>query len=304
MRRLMPVEPKAGDLEGEGAAEHYDRVTESWQRYVMGDELHFGLFLSPTESLTQAARNLTERLIVEAQLSPGLRVLDLGCGLGTQAVHLAETHRCHVTGVSTSEVGLSHARALAERSHAREQLVFAMADGADTQLASGSFDRVWALESVHLMPNKSAVFSECFRVLRPGGKLALCDVSLVGRLTSGQAEVEGYRMLGHSEAVALRMRDAVHRAMHRAFGSSELSHFETYSRAAETAGFSEIAIEDISNQTRATLEQWGRNAVAHWDALEGAMGRAYLDDLFLALLHMSFGWGRLGGYVVMTARKK
>ena len=86
----------------ERAAHHYDAVTEAWRRWVMGDDLHFGLFASPSDTLAEATARLTRTLASRAALEPELEVLDLGCGVGTSALRLAQEESCYVTGVSTS----------------------------------------------------------------------------------------------------------------------------------------------------------------------------------------------------------
>ena len=94
------------DLHGVGA--HYDQVTSAWE-YLLGADLHYGYFDEPGESLTVATARLTDRMAEAAQLDASLRVLDVGCGIGTPAMTLAERFGCRVTGITISEVGLNRA---------------------------------------------------------------------------------------------------------------------------------------------------------------------------------------------------
>ena len=100
--------------------------------------------------------------------------------------------------MATSQVGVEMAKKNAKEKNLSDRVDFALADATNNGLPDASFDRVWSLESAHLMPDKEALFRECCRVLRPEGKLVLCDVSLVGKLTGDRGEIEGYRMLGRS----------------------------------------------------------------------------------------------------------
>ncbi|MEL7370711.1 MAG: methyltransferase domain-containing protein [Myxococcota bacterium] len=282
---------------------HYDRVTEAWRQWVMGEALHFGLFTNRDQPLREATDNLTQRLIDAANIAEPHRVLDVGCGIGTPARAIARRCGCHVVGITTSQVGLTLAQEATTEPELQARTQFVLADALETEFEDDTFDRIFALESFHLMSDHDRLFAELFRVLQPGGRLALCDVTMVTELQGRLSELEGYRAFGHSQPVAERMQQAVHRTMHRAFGSVRFVQATQYIEAARKAGFIDITTENISSQTRPTLEHWGRNAQTNAEALSDALGPNYLDDLFLALFHMSMGWGRHGGYVVMTADK-
>ncbi|MBK6685446.1 MAG: methyltransferase domain-containing protein [Deltaproteobacteria bacterium] len=281
------------------AATHYDRVTEAWRRWVMGEELHFGLFRYADASLAEATQELTVHLAELAQLQVGLQVLDVGCGVGTPGCDLAEHEDCRVLGISTSPVGVAAAQAQAQRRGLTAKVEFQVRDAVATGLTDDTFDRIYSLESAHLM-DKVGLFAEMYRVLRPGGRLSLCDVCLVG---NEGVELSSYALLGFPNVAALELRRAVHATMHRAFGSAVLSHTRVYQEAALAAGFQEITLYDLSEVTRPTLSRWAENAARHRGDLEEALGPDYVEGFFLALLHMSYGWGRLGGYLAMTATK-
>jgi cyclopropane fatty-acyl-phospholipid synthase-like methyltransferase len=290
-------------MSGAHVAEHYDRITEVWTKWVMGQDLHFGFFENATDTLEVASARMTSHLAASADLQPGLTLLDVGCGVGTAAMYLAEQHRCAVTGISTSHEGISIGRETAARRGLTDRVELVLADAMSNGLADESFDRVFSLESTHLMHDKQALFDECYRVLRPGGRLALCDVTLVGRLESDEQRMSGYRMMGHSEEVARRMVEVVDETLNYAFGSRSMCHYSVYAACAREAGFVDVEIFDVSKQVKRTLEHWCRNASANWDAIEASVGRRYLDDFFMASLHMSFRWGQHGGYVVMVANR-
>lgn len=287
-----------GAEEAAGAA-HYDRVTQVWRDHVMGPDLHFGVFDGPATELEAATQALTDLLIERAEVRAEHQVLDVGCGVGHPAVRLARSRSCRVLGISTSPVGVHAAQDRARNAGLADQVEFRLADGMDSGLPAETFDRVFSLESAHMMPDLGALFSECFRVLRPGGRLALCDVCAVGSFD----EMMVYLALGHSATVAERLRDVVHQVLGRTFGAADFVHLEGYREAARKAGFVEVAVEDISAPTRPTLEHWARNAHQHAEAIVSQLGERYLEDLLLSLLHMSLGWGRTGGYLVLTATR-
>ena len=134
---------------------------------------------------------------------PSMEVLDVGCGIGNPDCLLAESYGCRVTGISTSVAGVEQARRRAVERTLSDRVTFLVADGMNNGLQMASFDGVWALESSHLMPRKDALLAECARVMRPGARLALCDVILPEELPLDK-KLRRERL--HSSALRIRTR--------------------------------------------------------------------------------------------------
>ncbi len=132
--------------------------------------------------LSEAAHRLTTRVTDTLGLRGGETVLDAGCGPGETSVYLATRWGARVTGVSISafEVEDGRRRAAAEGvSEGVSDLArFQHGDYSRLPFADGTFDAVLAMEWLLFAPDLPQVLGELYRVLRPGGKLAISDISL------------------------------------------------------------------------------------------------------------------------------
>jgi len=154
-------------------ATHYDAL-DRFYRELWGEHVHHGLWSTGRESAAEATVRLVDCVADLAGVAEGSRICDVGCGYGGTARRLTADRGAEVTGLTISAA--QHAWATARDATGtgpRPRLL--LLSWLDNGLEPASFDAVIAIESLSHMPDKPRAFAECARVLRPGGRLVLCD---------------------------------------------------------------------------------------------------------------------------------
>ncbi|MFF5530857.1 SAM-dependent methyltransferase [Streptomyces cinerochromogenes] len=138
---------------------------------------------------TDATDALTGLVADRLALSPGMHVLDIGCGSGRPAGYVAQTYDVRVTGVTIGSRQAGPVRARPGAGEGRGRVTFARADGMALPFPDGGFDAVYAIDSLLHMDDRAQAIAEAARVLRPGGRLVLANPYVVGALTVAEAGI-------------------------------------------------------------------------------------------------------------------
>ncbi len=132
--------------------------------------------LEPVDAFHIRRGQATRELAALAGMRPGLRVLDVGCGLGGAARYLASAYDCRVTGIDLTKEYCEAATELSQRLGLSDRTEFLRADALDLPFDEGSFDLVWTEHAQMNIEFKWRFYRQIARVLAPGGLLAFHDI--------------------------------------------------------------------------------------------------------------------------------
>ena len=128
--------------------------------------------LAPADQFHSGGKNSTVRLAHLAGLKPGMRVLDVGGGLGGPARTLAAEFGCQVTVVDATESYVRAGEALTARLRLSDRVTHRVGDALAVNTVGGVFDVVWTQNSGMNIADKERLYGGFARMLRPGGLLA------------------------------------------------------------------------------------------------------------------------------------
>jgi tocopherol O-methyltransferase len=262
--------------------------TRGLRRDLAPLSIHLGLWDGATTSHAAAAANMDRALVGRVGLRSGERVLDAGCGFGSSAARLAREVGAEVVGVDLVPSQIYYAHRLARRRGLSHLLSFELANFTATPFTDGSFDVVWAVESVCHTPDKIGFLAEARRLLEPGGRLVVADLFRTAR----PCEPAGEELL---------------RRWHAGWAIPDLATVEEFETAAREAGFGEVRREDVTANVYPSLARIHHRALAVYPVVSLARRIGLPAGPLLARLRSDVDQFRalgrgLWSYSIFTAR--
>jgi len=135
---------------------------------------HYGYWDEKVKNFDQSLLRFNEIIIEKAKIKKTDRVLDAGCGIGGTSIFIARKIGCKVEGITISQNQVDKAKKLAKKLNMSSLVNFSNQDYTNTKFKSGSFDVVFALESV-CYSDKEKFLRESYRLLKKGGRLVVAD---------------------------------------------------------------------------------------------------------------------------------
>jgi cyclopropane-fatty-acyl-phospholipid synthase len=274
---------------------HYD-VGNDFYRLVLGDSMMYSCALwtddaDPAYSLADAQRDKIDLICRKLDLRPGQRLLDVGCGWGSLAIHAAREYDVRVVGITLSPEQADFARKQIAEAGLTEQIDIRVQDYRD--LDDGPFDAISSVgmaEHVGSEPYRDYA-RILFTQLRPGGRLlnhqiaALHQVGRVdpGRRGQGRSFIDAY-----------------------VFPDGELVPLGATVSLLEQAGFEVRDVEALREHYARTLRAWVANLESDWRTAVRltSPGRARVWRLYMAASALAFEQARLGVNQVLAVKAR
>ena len=244
---------------------HYD-VGNDFYRLVLGPVMTYSCarFTKPDSTLEEAQAAKHELICRKLGLHerPGMRLLDVGCGWGSMAIHAAIHHQARSVGITISRAQAELARQRAEEAGVTDRVEIRLQDYRD--LGGESFDAISSVGmSEHVGHGKiDQYFATLRSVLGPRGRLLNHAISSVGGSKLGRNSFVGRYV----------------------FPDGELVDVGRVVLAMETAGFEVRDVESLREHYARTLRAWVANLESNWDDAVARVGeaRAKIWRLYMA----------------------
>lgn len=215
-------------------------------------------------------------------LSEASSVLEVGCGSGGYALHLAGKTGCRLVGLDINAPGVRNANQLAQAKGLAAQVSFEECDAAKRlPFESSTFDAVFSNDVLCHIPERPRALAEIFRVLKPGARMLFSDALVIGGLIS------------HQE-IATRSSIGVY--VYSPPGENE--------RLLEQAGFRDIQVTDTTANAAVISQRWHDAREKRREELIAAEGEDNFDGLqrFLSCVHALTSERRLLRYLYVATR--
>lgn len=183
-----------------GVAAYFDLITDEG-RLFFGDSFHFGFFSGGGQTLAQALDAHTDLVCELAGIRPGMRVLDVGCGIGEPARRIASRIDCQIVGLNISCRQVRQGRELIAAAGLAARVDIRHGNALRMPLPDGGFDAAICLEVggdiCVRAADKPQLVAELRRVLRPGGQAGFSDL-VFSRLPTAAEDRALRALLYHS----------------------------------------------------------------------------------------------------------
>jgi microcystin synthetase protein McyJ len=265
----------------DGVVALYSKIRESVINKPISLWLNLGLWID-TDEIEQACKALVDKVTSLLKIPKGAKIFDAGFGYGVQDVYLAEKFDdIHIVGVNIVDFQIEEARKLIKQRGLQERVLLINEDATATTLASCQFDFVIAIESAFHFNTRERFFYEAFRLLKPGGKMALADCLPKENYVINDA----FKVAAANTAIPLKnIYDVV-----------------TYKKKMLEVGFKNIFVEDITNlvlpaASQEVFNSGGWRANSKINLTNGVTQNKHLLEEFIQVT-------TIGKYYIITADK-
>ncbi|MEV6200559.1 cyclopropane-fatty-acyl-phospholipid synthase family protein [Streptomyces sp. NPDC051771] len=286
---LPPPKPPAEEAKGRGGGRHSrrsDRQAIS-HHYDVGNDF-YALVLGPSMvyscaywtdggTLEEAQRAKLDLVARKLALKEGDRLLDVGCGWGSMAIHAAREYGARVVGITLSREQAAFARKRIAEEGLTDRIEIRVQDYRD--VPDGPFDAISSIGMAeHVGAARYREYTDLlYGLLKPGGRLLNHQIS-----RRPEPDEEAYEVDAFIDAYV--------------FPDGELAPMGRTLTTLEDAGFEVRDVEALREHYALTLRRWVANLEGEWDRAVRltSPGRARIWRLYMAASAVSFERNRIG----------
>jgi cyclopropane-fatty-acyl-phospholipid synthase len=263
---------------------HYDVGNEFFELFLDESMTYScAIFSRGAQTLEEAQRTKLDLVATKLGLSPGMRVLDVGCGWGSFAIHAAREYGVEVTGITLSGPQAERARERVAAAGLAEKVEIRVADY--RELAPSSFDAIASIGmSEHVGENQIDRYADSlFRLLRPGAPLLNHAIAALDPNHDPHEDLFSTRYV---------------------FPDGEPLPLSRVQLAFERAGFHTAHIEGFREDYATTLRHWATRLDERIGEAESLAGieRTRVWRLYLRAARHGFDAGLTAVYQVLARR--
>jgi cyclopropane-fatty-acyl-phospholipid synthase len=265
---------------------HYD-VGNDFYEIVLGPSMVYSCayWPDPAATLETAQADKLELVCRKLDLKPGQRLLDVGCGWGSMALHAAREHGVSVVGITLSQEQAGYARKRAADEGLTDRVEIRVQDYRDVR--DGPFDAISSIGMAeHVGAERYLEYTQTLHdLLVPGGRLLNHQIA-----RRPQRDETAYTVDEFIDAYV--------------FPDGELQPIGATVTLLERAGFEVRDVESIREHYAHTLRRWVANLEADWArAMElTSPGRARVWRLYMAASALAFERNRIGVNQVLAVK--
>ncbi|MEV6795027.1 cyclopropane-fatty-acyl-phospholipid synthase family protein [Streptomyces sp. NPDC051320] len=282
-RRRGPIHTKHRDKQA--ISHHYD-VGNDFYELVLGPSMVYSCaYWADDSTLETAQRDKLDLVCRKLALKEGMRLLDVGCGWGSMAIHAAREYGVQVTGVTLSREQAAYARKRIADEGLTDRIEIRVQDYRDVK--DGPYD---AISSIGMAEHVGSVryreyADDVFALLKPGGRLLNHQIGRRPERDESAYEIDGFI-------------DAY------VFPDGELAPLGRTVATLEEAGFEARDVQALREHYGLTLRQWVANLETHWQEAVRltSPGRARVWRLYMAASALAFERNRIGVNQILAVK--
>jgi len=206
---------------------YYDLATDFYE-FGWGHSFHF----APRhcwEALDSSIIRHELWLAHHMGLRQGMTVMDIGCGIGGPLRNIAKFANVKVVGLNNNEYQVNRARRMAKDSNLGDLASYIKGDFMNIPAKDATYDAAYAIESTCHAPDRVGVYSEIFRILKPGGTFAAYEWVMTEKYNPNDSTHE-----------------AAKKGIERGNGLPDLESISTVLQAMRDAGFEIVENFDLA----------------------------------------------------------